>query len=136
MSATLPIATGTMPTTRVRRSEAIRRWTSNAGTATGTHWINLSGAGTTALPSAPALSVVEVPGHPGTIDVGTYYGVWTCTACGGQNPQARWQRLGGTDMANGALPKVEVDQLSVTADNKTLIAWTHGRGIWRIGLGA
>ena len=98
--------------------------------------VNLSGTATTALPSAPALSVLELPGHPGTIDVGTYYGVWTCSTCGGQNPTASWQRLGGTDLTRGALPKVEVDQLSVTSDNHTLIAWTHGRGIWQIGLGS
>jgi hypothetical protein len=110
-------------------------YTSNAGAPTGTHWVNLSGTGATALPAAPALSVVEVPGRPGTIDVGTYYGVWTCSTCGGPNPQARWQPLGGTDPANGALPKVEVDWLSVTSDNRTLVAWTHGRGIWRISLG-
>jgi photosystem II stability/assembly factor-like uncharacterized protein len=110
-------------------------YTSNAGARTGTHWVDLSGAGATALPSAPALSVIEVPGHPGTIDVGTYYGVWTCSTCGGQNPEASWQPLGGTDLATGALPKVAVDWLSITSDNKTLVAWTHGRGIWKIGLG-
>jgi hypothetical protein len=110
-------------------------YTSNAGARTGTHWVDLSGTGTTALPDAPVLSVVEVPGRPGTIDVGTYYGVWTCSTCGGQSPKARWQRLGGTDLATGALPKVEVDRLSVTSDNNTLMAWTHGRGIWQIGLG-
>ncbi len=111
-------------------------YTSNAGAPTGTHWVDLSGTETTALPKAPALSVVEVPGHPGTIDVGTYYGVWTCSTCGGESPQASWERLGGTDLAKGALPKVEVDRLSVTSDDKTLVAWTHGRGIWKIGLGA
>jgi hypothetical protein len=50
--------------------------------------------------------------------------------------QAAVERLGGDNLASGALPSVEVDQLSVTADNRTLIAWTHGRGIWRINLGA
>src|SRR5581483_1251915 len=111
-------------------------YTSNAGAPTGTHWVNLSGSGATALPAAPALSVIEVPRRPGTIDVGTYYGVWTCSSCGGQNVRASWQRLGGNNLAAGALPKVEVDQLSVTSDNNALIAWTHGRGIWQIGLGA
>jgi hypothetical protein len=110
-------------------------YTSNAGARSGTHWVNLTGTGSTALPSAPALSAIEVPGHPGTIDVGTYYGVWTCSTCGGQNPQPVWQQLGGTDLTNGALPEVEVDWLSVTSDNRTLMAWTHGRGIWQIGLG-
>jgi hypothetical protein len=111
-------------------------YTSNAGAGNGTQWVNLSGNGTTALPSAPALSVVEAPRHPGTIDVGTYYGVWTCSTCGGQDPKAAWQPLGGTDLTRGALPKVEVDWLSVTSDKNTLMAWTHGRGIWQIGLGA
>ncbi len=111
-------------------------YTSNAGARAGTRWVNLTGTGASALPTAPAMSVVEVPGQPGTIDVATYYGVWTCTSCGGQRPVGRWQRLGGTDTAAGALPKVEVDQLSVTSDGKTLTAWTHGRGIWQITLGA
>src|SRR5581483_6459693 len=31
-------------------------YTSNAGAPTGTHWVNLSGSGATALPAAPALS--------------------------------------------------------------------------------
>jgi hypothetical protein len=109
-------------------------YTSNAGAPSGTHWVNLSGSGATALPAAPALSVIEVPRRPGTVDVGTYYGVWTCSSCGGQNVRASWQRLGGNNLSAGALPKVEVDQLSLTSDNNTLIAWTHGRGVWQIGL--
>ncbi len=80
--------------------------------------------------------MIEEPRRPGTIDVGTYYGVWSCSSCGGQNVRPSWQRLGGNNLSAGALPKVEVDQLSVTSDNNALIAWTHGRGIWRFGLGA
>ena len=110
-------------------------YTRNASAGNGTRWVNLSGSGATALPLAPAMWVVEEPGRPGTIDVATYYGVWRCTTCGGQTPVARWQRLGGTSLATGALPKVEVDSLSLTSDNRTLIAWTHGRGVWKIALG-
>ncbi len=110
-------------------------YTSNAGAPGRTHWVNLTGVGTTALPSAPAQSVIDVPGHPGTIDVGTFYGVWTCSTCGGRGPTPSWRRLGGTNRVAGAIPKVEVDQLSITSDNRTLMAWTHGRGIWKIDLG-
>jgi hypothetical protein len=56
--------------------------------------------------------------------------VWRCGTCGGPSPEGSWHRFGGT--ATGALPKVEVDRLSLT--QKTLIAWTHGRGIWKISL--
>jgi hypothetical protein len=111
-------------------------YTSNAGRPAGeggTTWVNLSGTGDTALPSAPALSLVQVPGTS-DVYVGTYYGVWRCGTCGGENPEPSWQRVGGTDLATGALPKVMVDRLSLTSDNKTLVAWTHGRGIWKLSL--
>jgi hypothetical protein len=111
-------------------------YTSNAGRPAdegGTTWVNLSGTEDTALPSAPALSVVQVPGTS-DVYVGTYYGVWRCGTCGGENPEPSWQRVGGTDLATGALPKVMVDRLSLTSDNKTLVAWTHGRGIWTLSL--
>jgi hypothetical protein len=58
--------------------------------------------------------------------------VWRCGTCGGPSPEGSWHRLGGTDLASGALPKVEVDRLSLT--HNFLIAWTHGRGIWKISL--
>jgi hypothetical protein len=108
-------------------------YTNNAGAATGTKWVNLSGTGDTALPDAPAQSVVELPGTS-NVYVGTYYGVWQCNTCGGQSPSASWQRLGGTDLDTGALPKVMVDALSLTKDDKTLMAWTHGRGVWKISV--
>lgn len=96
--------------------------------------MNLSGSGATALPVAPAMWVVEEPGRPGTIDVATYYGVWRCTTCRG-----RLRSRAGSDSAartwqRGPSPKVEVDSLSLTSDNRTLFAWTHGRGVWKLAL--
>ncbi len=104
--------------------------TTTAGALGGNKWTDVTGTdASTALPAAPALSVVQEPGKS-TIDVGTYYGVWQCTTCakGSTNPPD-WKRLGTNLPVN-----VEVDRLTVSQDNKNLMAWTHGRGIWTVPL--
>jgi hypothetical protein len=100
--------------------------TTNAGAATGTTWKDLAEG--TDLPNAPVLSVVQSPTNADTIYIGTYYGVWQCTTCGGTAPAPSWERLGTN------LPNAEVDQLTLTSDQKTLVAWTHGRGVWMLPL--
>jgi hypothetical protein len=101
--------------------------TTNAGAATGTTWKNLAtGTNLNGGANAPVLSVIQ---NGNTIYIGTYYGVWQCTTCMGTSTAPSWTRVGGT-----TLPNVEVDQLTLTSDNTTLVAWTHGRGIWTIPL--
>ena len=103
--------------------------TTNADKGADTTWTNVTEGtdGTTALPTAPALSVVMDPKTAGAIDVGTYYGVWQCSTCAGSTTNPSWQRL-GTKLPINA----EVAQLTVTQDKTTLFAWTFGRGIWKL----
>jgi hypothetical protein len=100
--------------------------TTNALAGAGTTWANLAEG--TDLPNAPVLSVIQSPTNTNTIYVGTYYGVWQCTSCGGSAPAPNWERLGTN------LPNAEVNQLTLTSDNKTLVAWTYGRGVWTLPL--
>jgi hypothetical protein len=104
--------------------------TTNADKGANTTWTNVSEGtkGGTSLPEFPVLSVVKEP-TTGTIDVGTYYGVWQCTSCAGTFNFPSWKRLGTKLPIN-----VEVNKLTVSKDNKSLIAWTYGRGIWSLPL--
>jgi hypothetical protein len=66
------------------------------------------------LIDSPTNDIVVVGGH---IVVGTDFGVYTSSDNG-----ATWSRLGAN------LPNAVVDQLTVT--NGTILAATHGRGLW------
>jgi hypothetical protein len=107
--------------------------TTNADKGAATTWTNIEPTDASkALPPAPVFSVVKEP-NSNTIDVGTYYGAWQCTTCQGSNPTPNWQRLGSTTPPS--LPiNVMVRELNVSQDNKNLVAWTFGRGIWTIPL--
>jgi hypothetical protein len=79
----------------------------------GTSWSDISGN----LPDAPMDDIVFENGH---LVVASDFGVFTSSDDG-----ATWSRLGTN------LPTVVVDQLTVDP-NGTLVAATHGRGIWTI----
>jgi photosystem II stability/assembly factor-like uncharacterized protein len=83
--------------------------TSNGGTS----WTNISGN----LPDVPMDDIVY---QNGKLVVASDIGVLTSADNG-----ATWSRLGTN------LPNVVVDQLTVDP-NGTLVAATHGRGIWTI----
>ncbi|HEX9043322.1 MAG TPA: sialidase family protein [Trebonia sp.] len=83
--------------------------TSNGGTS----WTNVSGN----LPDAPTDDVVYEAGH---LVVGSDFGVFVS-----KNDGAAWSRVGTN------LPNVVVGQLTVDPHG-TLVAATHGRGIWTI----
>jgi len=83
--------------------------TSNGGTS----WSDISGN----LPDAPMGDVVFEHGH---LVVGSDFGAFVSSDNG-----ATWNRLGTN------LPNVVVTQLTVDP-NGTLVAATHGRGIWTI----
>ena len=68
------------------------------------------------LIDAPADDVVLVNGR---LVVGTDFGVYTSTDNG-----TTWARLGAN------LPNAVVDQLTVSSDGVTILAATHGRGLW------
>jgi uncharacterized protein (TIGR03437 family) len=87
----------------------------------GATWRDLSGN----LPDIPVNSVVIDPLLAGAIYVGTDLGVFQTTDGG-----ATWIRL-----SNGA-PKVAVFTLRYHAATRSLIAATHGRGVYRLNLPA
>lgn len=93
--------------------------TTNAGTSGSVIWTNLNGSGLTALPDLPFSSIVvnpKVPTHLyAAADVGVFY-----SPNGGRS----WLRI------DRGLPKVPVYQLVYNQVSKTLLAVTHGRGIW------
>ena len=87
----------------------------------GATWANISGN----LPDIPVTSVVIDPLLAGMIYIGTDLGAFQ-TADGG----ATWIRL-----SNG-MPKVAVFMLRYHAASRSLIAATHGRGVYRLKLPA
>lgn len=81
-------------------------------------WTSINGD----LPSNDLTSAVIADGHGGLIaanDIGVYW----ASVLNGQN--TRWQRLGA------GLPNVQIQDILLTP-NDTLIAATHGRGLWTL----
>jgi hypothetical protein len=103
-----------------------RRWIAGGGVGHvfesndgGKTWTDRSGD----LPDAPVNRVVLFQGH---LVVGTDVGVFATPAA---SPGA-WARVGS------GLPNASTNDLAVSPDGSQLLAFTHGRGIWRInGLG-
>lgn len=91
-------------------------WKTADGGAT---WKSLKGQGTSILPSAPIRGIARDPGDPNSLYVGTEVGIFDSSDGG-----ATWS----TDEAGPA--EVSVDELTFMANSTTLLAATHGRGIW------
>ncbi len=87
----------------------------------GNHWINISGSGTTALPSAPVRSLVIHPDNANWLYVGTEVGIFNSTDAG-----ATWSipHIGPSN--------VSVDELLWM--NRKLVAATYGRGLYQVDL--
>jgi len=99
-----------------------RRWVAGGGVGHvfessdgGTTWTDVSGN----LPDAPATSAV-MWNH--NLVVGTDVGVFLTVA----SRAGDWRQVGQ------GLPNSSTNQLTVTPDGSTLIAATHGRGMWSI----
>jgi photosystem II stability/assembly factor-like uncharacterized protein len=82
----------------------------------GSTWSDVSGD----LPDTPVNSIIADPSFPGTLYAGTDVGAFV-TYNGGVN----WYTIGGTSM-----PVVSVWQLDLDPSHGTLLAGTHGRGVW------
>ncbi len=89
----------------------------------GLTWTNLSGTGGTALPSAPVRSLVLNPNVPNWLYAGTEVGVFTSEDGG-----ATWH------LPQDGPANVSVDEL-FWLDANTLVAVTHGRGLYLTRLG-
>jgi uncharacterized protein (TIGR03437 family) len=83
----------------------------------GDSWINMSGN----LPDVPVTSVALNPNNINTMYIGTDLGVFQTTDGG-----ATWLRLG-----NG-MPRVATFMVRYHAPSNSLVAATHGRGVFRL----
>ena len=101
-------------------------WHTTTAGSTNT-WADLSSGGTAPI-TGPVNSIVEDPTTPTTLYVGTAAGVYTCTTCGGSSPTPSWSTAGT------GMPAVSVSGVTISSDNTTLVAWTHGRGAWELPL--
>jgi uncharacterized protein (TIGR03437 family) len=85
----------------------------------GATWADVSGN----LPNIPVNDLVVDPDIPGTFYAGTDAGVMIST-----DNAATWNTLGDS------LPRVVVDSLVLQRATRTLLAATHGRSVWQIGV--
>ncbi|MDD8018484.1 MAG: T9SS type A sorting domain-containing protein, partial [Bacteroidota bacterium] len=84
----------------------------------GTSWTDISGN----LPNVPVHTLVIDPNSSSTLYVGTETGVYTTTDNG-----ITWTTL------NSGMPSyVPVDELVMQNDTRSLFAFTHGRGVWKL----
>lgn len=87
----------------------------------GVHWASVSGSGGGALPAAPVRGLARHPLDPDWWYVGTEVGVFA-TMDGG----ATWTT------SNIGPASVSVDELVFLHGSTTLLAATHGRGLWTV----
>jgi hypothetical protein len=95
------------------------RKTSNGGTT----WVDLTGVGATGLPSAPVNGIAQHPTLATHLYVATDFGVFA-SADGG----ASWST------SNDGPADVSVDEVVFLHGSTTLLAATHGRGLWTIAI--
>ena len=79
----------------------------------GKHWTNITGN----LPDAPGDALVIARGQ---LALATDVGMFVAQ----QSKPRVWQRLGA------GLPHSSVNDVTIGPDGRTLVAATHGRGIW------
>jgi photosystem II stability/assembly factor-like uncharacterized protein len=94
-------------------------WVTDNG---GMNWHKASGAGKTALPSAPIWSMAQHPQEPNTLIVGTEVGVYVT-----RNSGRTWQAI-------RAPFTIAAQDVSFLQGSNTLIVGTFGRGLWTIDL--
>lgn len=95
------------------------RKTTNAGVS----FTDITGVGVTGLPSAPVYGIAQHPQLPNHLYVGTSVGIFA-TADGG----ATWST------SNDGPADVSVDEVVFLHNSTTLLAVTHGRGLWTIAV--
>jgi hypothetical protein len=87
----------------------------------GTTWTSITGTGATMLPQVPVRAIARRPGSPNTLYVATEIGLFS-TFDGGKT----WTTSSDMDI------NASVDDLEYMNHSNTLLAGTHGRGIWML----
>lgn len=85
----------------------------------GATWATLTGSGAATLPAAPIHGIAQHPTQPSWLYVGTEVGIFSSSDGGGT-----WAT---TDQGPA---NTVVDELTFLNSSATLVAATHGRGIW------
>ena len=85
----------------------------------GTTWTDVTGTGITGLPYAPIRGIARHPQQSNWLYVGTEVGIFESVAGGGT-----WYST------NHGPANVSVDELVFLHNSNTLLAATHGRGLW------
>jgi hypothetical protein len=96
-------------------------------TDSGATWVGIDGAGATGIPDIPVHTIVVDPVNTNTLYIGTDLGVFTTTDGG-----ANWMKE-ITGFANVVTESLKINSV---AGVKSLFAFTHGRGAWRVGTAA
>lgn len=95
------------------------RKTTNGGAT----FVDLTGGGTTGLPTAPVYGIAQHPQNPAYLYVGTAVGIY-----GSGDAGATWST------SNDGPADVSVDEVVFLNNSTTLLAATHGRGLWTIAI--
>lgn len=85
----------------------------------GTNWTRITGSGGSALPAAPIRGFTRHPSNASWLYVGTEVGVFASEDAG-----VSWST------SNEGPTNASVDELTFMANSTTLLAATHGRGLW------
>lgn len=89
----------------------------------GATWIDLTGAGVTGLPSSPVNGIAQHPQLADRLYVGTEVGIFASDDGG-----LTWST------SNDGPADVSVDEVVFLHNSTTLLAATHGRGLWTIAI--
>jgi hypothetical protein len=92
-------------------------------TDAGATWVGIDGTGASGIPDIPVHTIVVDPVNTNTLYIGTDLGVFTTTDGG-----ANWMKE-ITGFANVVTESLKLNSVSGV---KTLFAFTHGRGAWRV----
>jgi hypothetical protein len=95
------------------------RKTTNGGAS----FVDLTGSGVTGLPTAPVYGIAQHPQSSNFLYVGTAVGIFASADAG-----ATWST------SNDGPADVSVDEVVFLNNSTTLLAATHGRGLWTIAV--
>jgi hypothetical protein len=94
-------------------------------TDSGATWKGIDGSGSTGLPDIPVFTIVADPQNGSILYLGTDIGVFVSLDGG-----ATWAR-DDNPFANAVTETLVLDR---SAGQTTLVAFTHGRGVWKVAL--